>query len=52
MKQVPDFSTDETQKRFEKFVRAALKTPPMPLKSIGRKRLLRLKNRRKKRPAP
>ena len=33
-----DYSEEEAQRRFEKLVRTALKTPPKPMKDMPRKR--------------
>jgi hypothetical protein len=35
-----DYTAKEVQRRFEKALRAALNTPPKPLKSMTRKRMV------------
>jgi hypothetical protein len=44
-----DYSEQEAQQRFEKLVKIALKSPPKPIKSMGKKGVpAQSKKRRKK----
>jgi len=44
-----EYSETEAQQRFEKLVKVALKTPPNPMKSIGRKGVPAQSKKRRKR---
>jgi hypothetical protein len=48
MKETSDYSEQEAQRRFERLVQVALKTPPKPQKMMGYKGVPAQRKKRKK----